>query len=259
MQTKENVYEMVGSAEQGMNEEATAVKDTLIEQQVGSAALGKFKDVDALVRAYKSLQAEFTRRSQRLKRLELEAEKRKAGADVPCFGERNGPETTAMRPDLPMEGSIETEGERLLNMQDAATESVANEAVNTGVQAETVEADAGANAETVDDANEEYATFEKRPNGTIDGQTQERSVEAAEGVELQENADTAEALYLRAAANESVRLRIVGDYLSSIQKGGAPLMTGATGAQPIPLKRVESISQAGQRALVWLREKGRQK
>ncbi|MBQ9081039.1 MAG: hypothetical protein IJY26_00180 [Clostridia bacterium] len=35
-----------------------------------TADLGKFKSVDALLRAYNSLQAEFTRRSQRLKELE---------------------------------------------------------------------------------------------------------------------------------------------------------------------------------------------
>ena len=39
-----------------------------------STVLGKFKDVDALVKAYESLQAEFTRRSQRLKDLERRAE-----------------------------------------------------------------------------------------------------------------------------------------------------------------------------------------
>lgn len=40
------------------------------QEETGSAAtdsLGKFKSVDALLRAYNSLQAEFTRRSQRLK------------------------------------------------------------------------------------------------------------------------------------------------------------------------------------------------
>ncbi len=35
-----------------------------------ASALGKFKSVDALLSAYKSLEAEFTRRSQRLKELE---------------------------------------------------------------------------------------------------------------------------------------------------------------------------------------------
>lgn len=41
-------------------------------QQTGT--LGKFKSVDALVHAYEELEAEFTRRSQRLKALEREKE-----------------------------------------------------------------------------------------------------------------------------------------------------------------------------------------
>ena len=42
-------------------------------KEQGAAGLGKFKDVDALLEAYSSLEAEFTRRSQRLKELERAA------------------------------------------------------------------------------------------------------------------------------------------------------------------------------------------
>ncbi len=40
------------------------------EQNDAATALGKFKSVDALMSAYRNLEAEFTRRSQRLKELE---------------------------------------------------------------------------------------------------------------------------------------------------------------------------------------------
>ena len=40
----------------------------------GAPSLGKFKSVDALVRAYGELESEFTRRSQRLRQLEEENE-----------------------------------------------------------------------------------------------------------------------------------------------------------------------------------------
>ena len=43
----------------------------------GSVSLGKFKNVNSLLNAYKSLEAEFTRRSVRLKELEGEAERRR--------------------------------------------------------------------------------------------------------------------------------------------------------------------------------------
>lgn len=40
------------------------------EEKSAATGLGKFKSVDALLSAYESLEAEFTRRSQRLKELE---------------------------------------------------------------------------------------------------------------------------------------------------------------------------------------------
>lgn len=42
------------------------------ESKEAAAALGKFKDVQTLMKAYSDLEAEFTRRSQRLKELEKE-------------------------------------------------------------------------------------------------------------------------------------------------------------------------------------------
>lgn len=49
---------------------ATAQPAEAEKREQGAAGLGKFKDVDALLEAYSSLEAEFTRRSQRLKELE---------------------------------------------------------------------------------------------------------------------------------------------------------------------------------------------
>mgnify|MGYP001053695565 CR=1 FL=1 len=43
------------------------------EENIAAAGLGKFKSVDALMNAYLSLEAEFTRRSQRLRELEEES------------------------------------------------------------------------------------------------------------------------------------------------------------------------------------------
>lgn len=44
------------------------------EREKSSAVLGKFRSVDALAEAYGALEAEFTRRSQRLKELEKQAD-----------------------------------------------------------------------------------------------------------------------------------------------------------------------------------------
>ena len=64
MDKEENVYEDTTPAE--------GVAEAKVEE--ASTVLGKFKDVSALERAYEHLQAEFTRRSQKLRELEKEVE-----------------------------------------------------------------------------------------------------------------------------------------------------------------------------------------
>lgn len=58
--------------------------------QVPATDLGKFKSVDALLRAYGELESEFTRRSQRLK--ELEAKGEPNGNGEPSAGAAHGQE-----------------------------------------------------------------------------------------------------------------------------------------------------------------------
>lgn len=59
--SQSNVYEKIG--------------ENIAENSAESdGILGKFKDVNALINAYNSLQSEFTKRCQRLKELEKEAE-----------------------------------------------------------------------------------------------------------------------------------------------------------------------------------------
>jgi len=55
------------------------------ERQEAASGLAKFKDVQALVDAYTALEAEFTRRSQRLK--ELEANAANKGQSAPAVAE----------------------------------------------------------------------------------------------------------------------------------------------------------------------------
>ena len=54
-------------------EELTQAENAQETETAASVSLGKFKDVNALLNAYNSLQSEFTKRCQRIK--ELEAEK----------------------------------------------------------------------------------------------------------------------------------------------------------------------------------------
>ncbi|MDE6504918.1 MAG: hypothetical protein K2L42_03520 [Clostridia bacterium] len=68
---------------------ATAENTAEAETNGAAAGLGKFQSVDALYSAYQALEAEFTRRSQRLKELE---EGNKAQNDAPSRGELKGEE-----------------------------------------------------------------------------------------------------------------------------------------------------------------------
>lgn len=63
---KENIGAAHDRCGAGQKERAGRVRPEMYE----SAPLGKFKSVDALLQAYNSLQAEFTRRSRRLRELE---------------------------------------------------------------------------------------------------------------------------------------------------------------------------------------------
>ncbi len=60
-----------------MESEVTAEQSSAAQEQQPQENLGKFKSVDALMRAYGELEAEFTRRSQRLKALEEQSKERK--------------------------------------------------------------------------------------------------------------------------------------------------------------------------------------
>ena len=71
MEKKENVYEKTEGTGEGIEMENGAKEDC---RTSAPTVPTKFKDVDALVRAYEALQSEFTRRSQRLKELERKAE-----------------------------------------------------------------------------------------------------------------------------------------------------------------------------------------
>lgn len=210
MQEKENVITENNQTEQGstINQAQNAEG-----KQVGSTDLGKFKDVNALLQAYESLQAEFTRRSQRLKRYE-EADKQGSSSGVDTAQEvleaaAADASQSAPSPDSPMEEGIVKSQTNAMRLQ--VRESVDGEHENMGKNGvcETFSGSDGANA--------------------------------------------APSLYEQVLANEEVRLRIIGDYLSSIGKSGAPLMKGGTGVLATPLQKPSTVSQAGNMALCYFK------
>ncbi len=73
--------------EEQKSEQVNAFDSAVAGENVDKAdiSLGKFKDVNALLNAYNSLEAEFTKRCQRIKELEGKAEK--VENSTPAIGE----------------------------------------------------------------------------------------------------------------------------------------------------------------------------
>ena len=164
-----------------MNEENERVEErgnehpAAAEEKQAPAILKKFKDVDALARAYEALQSEFTRRSQRLK--QLEGNQKHTETDSP-FGE--------------------------------AKKAVEEE-----------------------------------------GGGQSASVSSYDGVKAPTELMSEEEIYRLVERSESVRARVVNEYLSSLK--GVPLMAKGGVGVAAPAHKVKSIAEAGQLALGYFR------
>lgn len=205
---KENGDVFDDKTERGMEKDAQG-------EQNGSAGLGKFKDVNALLHAYTALEAEFTRRSQRLKALEKEAENGKGKPDC-----------------SPEEKPCEEEGGQTENCASSEKESPApaKREPCEAKETEVCEPDTG-NAEAE----------AKREEGSL--------FPATSSVRNTENKFADDELFSAVLANEAVRLKVIGEYLNSIGKSGAPIVKGGTGTLAVQPSKAESISSAGVMAL----------
>ncbi len=223
------------------------------QKEEASTVLGKFKDVDALARAYGALEAEFTRRSQRLRDLEREMENLKplsgegSGAEKlrktararreeakrfdAFVAEVSAPTDVAVEPIPSQEPAIATEQELLgVQTQERATEG---EDVPRG---EIFPKEGGQSTTTA------FLQGDRK-------QASEPSVGESGG-----KATSSEELFQRASLNDEVRLRIVGEYLASLGKSGAPLTARGTGILATPPVRAKSLGEAGNMALTYLRK-----
>lgn len=268
--TEENVY----GSERNAEKIATANREKETPQEV-LTALGKFKDVDALAKAYTSLQAEFTRRSQRLKELEKAAENfngESRGEDLGVEKLRKNAEARRRerkRFDEFVQG-VQRQGENVL--EDA--EEI--ETVEGGEKKDVVGADLRPSSaensytQTPKDAPavEERATGEKREEmlagepltateeeGLGDKQEKKAGEKASFVAKNESEILSSEGLYEQVCRDEAVRLKIIGEYLNSIGKTGAPLTTATSGALVTPPIKAKSIGDAGNMALRYFKDK----
>ncbi|MBO5412473.1 MAG: hypothetical protein J6A38_05295 [Clostridia bacterium] len=246
MEIKENVYEMTDGAEQQVDiVESERVDRTENREKEGSTVPEKFKDVDALARAYNSLQAEFTRRSQRLKELEREVENRKDGA---------------------LEGEAESGVEKLRkNAKSRKAEAkefdkfLAEVEIGRGKDSDERPMDGEMPAkEKVGETENGRVEDRLVDDGNVGTNSALTANEAGEQVKRVANSGTFElspdTLYEHVCRNEGVRLKIIGEYLSSIGKSGAPVTAGGGGAYVSAPVKAKNIGDAGDMALQYFKK-----
>ena len=224
MENKDNVCE-----NQGAEEVAEATVENL--QDKALTALGKFKDADALSKAYGSLQAEFTRRSQRLRELEREVDNLKAGLGK---NEKERVGVEKLREIATSKKMQEAEFDKFVSDIETAN-------VGAGVSNQNSERPTSSSVGQTDGGEREETAV-----GEIAGLSQPF---VATGQQVAETRDSSSELYEKVCADESVRLKIIGEYLSSIGKSGAPLMRGGVGMLATPPLKAKSIGEAGDMAL----------
>ncbi len=228
MKTEENVYEDTTRAEE----------TTAVSEEYASAVPSKFKDVDALVRAYGSLQAEFTRRSQKLKELEKKVENFEKGVQE---GEHSGVEK------LRKNAKLRKEETKRFDQFVAEATAVEQQEAFPPLQ----------NPETDENQPSKLNTEEvlEEKNGHTMSETSASEATSARKTPVVANHGEGQAsLYEQVSRNEEVRLKIIGEYLDSLSRKSAPLMTGGAGLMVTPPQRPRNISEAGNMALLYFKK-----
>ena len=283
-------------------EEKRDVNGNVAQSKNASAVLGKFKNVDALAQAYSALQAEFTRRSQRLKELERERENLTANnAKTEGLGveklrknssvrRANGQRFDAFVADMLAERNAEKNVENIAEniaensvgnvVENADRPLAANVQASEQEQAEKQEKNVESTAldmGTLEENSENMPTGgvfreemevpkteeSEREQQTMCLQEGDAAIEKVESEKMSvvnhgEAVLSSEGLYQKVLEDEQVRLRVIGEYLSSIGKSGAPVTVGNAGIVSAPPLRAKSIADAGGMALHYFKtEKGK--
>ena len=241
VEEKENV-----GVETASTEEIAKANGAVAHNQEALSVLGKFKDVDALAKAYGSLQAEFTRRSQRLKELERQAEN--FNAQTEKGEEQSGAEKLRKKAELKKveERAFDEFVSELEQGGENRGEGEENNVLEPLIKKERT---LGSSGDTGMPTSEEGAL--------------ETSAETALGLERDATvglgrepavAVSSDDLYQRVSRDENVRLRIIGEYLSSLGKVNAPLMRGGASTLASPPLKAKSIDEAGGMALRYFKK-----
>ncbi len=267
MEKEENIYgKMEGTEEKVVMENGG---DACRES--ASAVPSKFKNVDALARAYSALQSEFTRRSQRLKELERKVENLEGETNGGSGVEKLRKNAQVRKVEMERFDSFVAETERgsaqdcdIKNAESAETVDLEKpteeqplkeekKAENTENVATTYE------VKPLDEvpAREENDVGGKAKFEVADSNLKAQAQEGEGKASVAGNVSSgtpSETLYAQVCRDEGVRLRIIGEYLSSLGKSSAPLMTGGVGAFTTPPFKAANIAEAGNMALLYFKK-----
>ena len=260
MEKEENVCVKTEGTEESVCMESGVMENC---SEKASTVPSKFKDVDALARAYAALQSEFTRRSQRLKELErrmenLEGDEGRSGV------EKLRKNAQARKAEMARFDRFvaETEG---VTAQAGEKDEALEEPMKEQPLGEVLEAENAADGGTMDEVKPLTEVSAQQKDGVG---VEERAGVVTSNVKAQARggegrvsvagkgpiATPSESLYAQVCRDEEVRLRIIGEYLASLGKSGAPLMTGGVGAFTTPPFRAANIAEAGNMALLYFKK-----
>ncbi len=233
--------------------------DAFAEKDFRSALPPKFKDVNALAEAYNALQAEITRRCQRLKELEMRARKfsetdRKQPDNKPksdADGGVHAAEGADKTLHYPTENGVGTVSDSDKETSGAANADMTFEDKDQENREAAKALDKGgenAAFKAAAAADERNADLKKTVSGNCAagetaGNTPENTPEnTSENFGAGGNA-------AEMKIDEKTRLKIIGEYLSSLRKNDAPLLRGGAGTFGTPPVRATSLEEAGAMAL----------
>ncbi len=243
--------------EENVELEGTPTEDVAVaNEERASTVLGKFKDVDALTRAYEALEAEFTRRSQKLRSLEKEVENLKTAT------EWSGAEKLRKTAKARREAAREFDA-FVAEVDKGASAGKPTENSAQDISAVSGEETAMEEAPRKEGVEGQFAMGKSGEATPQENVGQEKNISKTDGDAAEKGAIalddgrgvvSSETLYKLARNDEAVRLRIVGEYLSSLGRSGVPLTGGTARAITAPPKKAKTVGQAGAMALSYFQK-----
>ena len=260
MKQEDNVYETTPSTE-GENEKKASVETKVSGSQSDSAVLGKFKDVNALARAYEALEAEFTRRSQRLRELEKKAENFAQSGEFGVEKLRKNAEARKIEEKRFDDFVAEVDQGKVKEIEKKEAEPALEE--NT-LEENKSDLDLKQETEGVSGTEQTALSVENNASETGERETKENAVKKDDFVALANESSSvadkdgatisSKQAYDSVMQDEALRLRIIGEYLASLGKSGAPLTATGGGSLATPPLKARNISDAGVMALRYFKK-----